>query len=259
LTVQFDGSGSSDPDAGDALSYAWDLDGDGGYDDSTGVTPSYTYTTQGVYTASLRVTDSHGASSTAAVTINVGNTAPTATITSPAPGTTWKVGDQVSFSGSATDAQDGALPASALSWTLTLEHCPSNCHTHNLQSWPGVASGSFTAPDHEYPSYLQLKLTATDSGGLTGSTTLRLDPKTVNLTFTSDPNKAQITVGSFTGTTTFTRTVIIGSSNTVSALTPQRIRGKTYVFSRWSDGSAQTHTIVAPATPTTYSATFVRQ
>jgi hypothetical protein len=29
-----------------------------------------------------------------------------------------------------------------------------------------VASGSFTAPDHEYPSYLELRLAATDSGGL---------------------------------------------------------------------------------------------
>jgi glucose/arabinose dehydrogenase len=58
LTVQFDGSGSSDPDAGDALAYAGDLDGDGQYDDSTAVAPSYTYTSQGVYTASIRVTDS---------------------------------------------------------------------------------------------------------------------------------------------------------------------------------------------------------
>ena len=36
-----------------------------------------------------------------------------------------------------------------------------DCHTHPLQTFPGVASGSFRAPDHEYPSYLNLTLTAT--------------------------------------------------------------------------------------------------
>ena len=64
LTVNFDGAGSSDPD-GDTLSYAWDLDADGQYDDSTSVAPTFTYTTQGVYMASLRVTDSRSASSSA--------------------------------------------------------------------------------------------------------------------------------------------------------------------------------------------------
>ena len=67
LTVQFDGSGSSDPDAGDSLTYAWDLDGDGQHDDSTSATPSHTYTSQGVYTAGLRVTDSHDATGSATV------------------------------------------------------------------------------------------------------------------------------------------------------------------------------------------------
>ena len=59
LTVQFNGSGSSDPDR-DPISYAWDLDGDGAYDDSTATNPTYTYTSQGVYAAGLRVTDNHG-------------------------------------------------------------------------------------------------------------------------------------------------------------------------------------------------------
>ena len=35
LTVNFDGSGSSDPDAGDTISYSWDLNGDGTFGDST--------------------------------------------------------------------------------------------------------------------------------------------------------------------------------------------------------------------------------
>ena len=35
LAVNFDGSGSSDPDAGDTISYSWDLNGDGTFGDST--------------------------------------------------------------------------------------------------------------------------------------------------------------------------------------------------------------------------------
>jgi PKD repeat protein len=255
LTVSFDGTGSSDPD-GDTLSYAWDLDGDGAFDDSTAAQLTYTYTTQGTHTASLRVTDPDGASDSDSVTITVGNTPPTAAITAPAAGTTWKVGDVINFSGSATDPQQGTLPPSALSWSLVLQHCPSNCHSHPLQSYPGVASGSFTAPDHQYPSHLELQLTATDSGGLTATASRRLDPQTVELTFQTSPSRLQLTVGGVTSTATFTRTVIVGSANTISAPSPQFKRGDELGFVSWSDGGAQTHTIVAPATATSYRAKY---
>jgi PKD repeat protein len=258
LTVNFDGTGSTDPDPGDTLTYAWDLDGDGAFDDSTATQPTYTYTASGSYNASLRVTDSHGAPDTDSVTITVGNSPPTATINSPTAGTTWKVGDVISFSGSATDVQDGTLPASALSWQLILQHCPSNCHSHTLQTFPGVASGSFVAPDHEYPSYLELSLTATDSGGLSNTKTLRLDPRTVTLTFQATPsNKGiQLAVNGTVATEPFTRTVIVGSSNSVSAVSPHTTARKTYTFVSWSDGGAQTHNFVAPAAATTYTARF---
>src|SRR4029453_11527617 len=175
------------------------------------------------------------------VTFRVGNSPPTATINSPTAGTTWKVGDVISFSGSATDVQDGTLPASALSWQLILQHCPSNCHSHTLQTFPGVASGSFVAPDHEYPSYLELSLTATDSGGLSNTKTLRLDPRTVTLTFQATPsNKGIKLAGNATvATEPFTRTVIVGSSNSVSAVSPHTTARKTYTFVSWSDGGAQ--------------------
>ena len=66
-----------------------------------------------------------------------------------------------------------------------MHHCfdETNCHALPLQSYAGQATGSFTAPDHEYPSHLELRLTATDAGGLTDTESIRLDPRTVVLTF----------------------------------------------------------------------------
>ena len=244
LTVTFDGTGSSDPD-GDVLSYAWDLDGDGAFDDAAAATASFTYNQPGSYTATLRVTDPLAASATSSITISAGNTPPTAVIDTPVAGTTWKVGDVVSFSGHATDTQQGTLPASALTWSLVLQHCPSTCHEHPLQTYSGTSGGSFVAPDHEYPSYLELRLTATDAGGLASTASVRLDPQTVDLTFDSLPPGLSLAVGSTSQPTPFVRTAITGSTLSISAPSPQAIGGTAYEFVSWSDGGAQTHTIVA--------------
>ena len=255
LNVSFSGTASSDPDAGDTITYAWDLDGDGAYDDSTSATPTYTYTAAGTYTVSLQVTDNHGATGRASVSVSAGNRPPTATITSPAAGTTWKVGDTITFAGSATDPEDGPLAASSLSWSLVLNHCPSNCHTHPVQDYPGVAGGSFATFDHEYPSYLELRLTATDSQGLTSTRTLRLDPRTVTITLSSSPAGRTLTLNGASAVAPFTRTVIMGSNNSISAPSPQVAGSRTWTWQRWSDGGAQTHNIVASASGTR-TATF---
>ena len=62
LTVAYDGSDSSDPDPATRSTYAWDLDGDGQYDDSASATPAWTYTHSQTVIAGLRVTDEAGAS-----------------------------------------------------------------------------------------------------------------------------------------------------------------------------------------------------
>jgi glucose/arabinose dehydrogenase len=181
---------------------------------------------------------------------------PTATIAAPVVGTTWRVGEQIDFSGSATDASGAPLPAAAFSWTLVIHHCPSNCHTHPQQGFDGVQSGSFNAPDHEYPSYLELILTVTDSQGLSGTQSVLLYPKTVDLTFTSSPTGLALAVGpDVLKTTPFVQTVIQGSINTISASSPQTLAGADYAFSSWSDGLARTHNVTADAAGT-YTATF---
>ena len=188
LAVQFDGSASSDPDGDAIVSYDWDLDGDGDYDDASGVAAVFTYTSPATYQVGLRVTDVHGDTGTDAIAITAGNTRPTASVDAPTGARTWNVGQTIAFAGSATDPEEGTLPPSALSWALVLHHCPANCHQHLVQSFRGVATGSFPAPDHEYPSYLELRLTATDAGGLQDTQSVLLYPNDVVLSFASDPS-----------------------------------------------------------------------
>ena len=254
LTVNFNGSSSTDPEGG-AVSYAWDLDGDGMFDDSSAAQPGFTYTGSGARTVRLKVSDPQGLSDVAAVVVIVNDTPPTPTLSAPAASVEWSTGQIIGFSGSATDAQDGTVPATSLSWSLILHHCPSDCHSHPLQDFIGVATGSFTAPDHEYPSHLELRLTATDSGGLQSSTSVLLQPRTATLTFQSSPSGAQIVVGGTTVTTPLTRTVVANSSTAVSAVSPQTVGGTVYQFTSWSNGGAQSHTI-ATSTSQTYTATF---
>jgi hypothetical protein len=163
--------------------------------------------------------------------------------------------------GHAADGQDGTLPASALSWSLIIHHCftPTNCHTHNVANFTGVDSGSLSAPDHQYPCWLELQLTATDSGGLTSTTSVRLNPKTVLLTFKTNPGGLvldDLVVNEAARTTPFSATVVVGSANTVSAPSPQQFNKSSYFFSSWSDRGLQSHTVTAPAVNTTYTATY---
>src|SRR5207249_3983699 len=167
------------------------------------------------------------------------------------------------FSVRGTDAEDGPLPASALSWHVIMHHCspvdPTSCHTHSLQTFPGVADGSFVAPDHEYPSYLEFQLTAKDSGGLTDVKSVLLYPQTVVLTFDTSPTGVglKLVVSGTATVAPFDRTVIVGGTISISAPSPKTVGLAVYVWLSWSDGGAQTHNIVAGSTPARYTATYL--
>jgi hypothetical protein len=118
-----------------------------------------------------------------------------------------------------------------------------SCHAHPQQSWSGTAGAGFTTPDHEYPSYLELRLTATDSGGLQDTQVLRLDPRTVKVTLASSPTGLSLALGGQAAAAPFTRSVIEGSTTTVGAQSPQTLGGTSYSFRSWSDGGTASHDV----------------
>lgn len=104
LNVNFDGSGSYDPDGGSIVSYQWDF-GDG--NTGTGPVVYHTYYNAGTYTATLNVTDDEGTTGSTSVTITVYSTPGYASFTyNP---TTPYVGETVTFDGSSSTPSSGAM------------------------------------------------------------------------------------------------------------------------------------------------------
>ncbi|MCY1032737.1 PQQ-dependent sugar dehydrogenase [Corallococcus sp. BB11-1] len=249
LLVRFSSAGSSDPD-GDVLQFHWDF-GDGS-PVSTLPAPEHTYVAAGTYVARLTVSDGRGGSHSATVSISVGNLAPVATIHSPSETFRFKVGDVVAYSGSASDAEDGPLPDDRLAWTVTLRHCTAGtCHSHPYSTSTG-ASGSFTVPDHGDEVHFEVTLTATDSAGLTDTRTITVLPQLVQVTLRTSPPGLELVFDGTRATEPRVRQVIVGSSHTLIAPSPQGV----FEFREWSDGGAAEHVIQVGPSDASYTAFF---
>jgi glucose/arabinose dehydrogenase len=255
LDVTFDGRGSTDPNPGTTLSYAWDLDLDGQFDDGAQPVVTRQFTASGTYRVRLRVRDPSGLDDVAEAIVYAG-VPPQATIAAPGEETAWRVGDTLSFSGSGRSATGAALPAGKLSWQLDLHHCPGGgCHVHPIQTWVGVTSGSFVAPDHEYPSYLELRLTATD-GGLSTTVSRTLQPRTSALRVASEPPGFEVFAGSESGPAPLDAEVIVGSTTSIGAAIPQQRDGLSWAFTGWPEPGEPSRDVVAGEDDSTYTAHF---
>ncbi len=260
LAVSFDASASSDPDPGDTLSYSWNF-GDGSPPlTTTGPVTSHSYGVAGTYTATLVVRDDHDAASPATTArIDPGNTPPHVTIDAPTTAQRFAVGETITLSATANDAEDGALAPANLSWRVLRRH---DAHTHPFLA-PTAGNGlEITQPAPEdlgsgIDGYLELQVTATDSAGVTTTVTRNVQPRKVDLTFASDPGGRELVLGGVPYAAPTTLTSWEGHTIHVEAR-PQTDASGSWSFQSWSDGGAAAHSIVSPAVATTYTATFVR-
>ena len=116
-TVHFT-AGVNDPD-GDKVRYEWDFEGDGKVD-SRVATPTFTYTDNGLFRATLKVTDQRGRWASDYVEILVGNTPPVVELLAPQEGDTFSFGDAVQFEVRVTD--DQPVDCSRVQVTYILGH-----------------------------------------------------------------------------------------------------------------------------------------
>ncbi|MFL6469180.1 MAG: PQQ-dependent sugar dehydrogenase [Pyrinomonadaceae bacterium] len=259
LDVNLDATGSSDPD-NDLLTYNWNFgDGDAG----SGAFVQHRYQSTGTYVAVVTVTDGRGGSDTASVRIDVGNTAPQPSINSPTTSKLFRVGETITLSGSATDSQDGQLPSSSLNWQVLLHH--NGDHTHPFFGPTNGNNLTFSAPAPEdlaaaTGSFLEIRLTATDSQGLSTTIVQNLQPRKVNITLTTKPSGPGLIVNNTSVQAPFTFISWDGYAFTVNAPSPQPAPGnQQYIFQNWSDGGAAAHTITTPPSAFTFTANFIKR
>jgi hypothetical protein len=200
---------------------------------------SHTYAALGTYRATYRVTDDDGATSPAAsvVVTVVDNQLPQATITSPANFATFATGETITFTGSATDHEDGPLTGAALTWGS------------NLDGQIGTG-GSVTRSDLSEGTH-RIDLNAKDSGGRNGATAVTITVRSHTPLYLrySNPSAFLSTAPAFSGYTTATLfNYGSGQSTEVQAILSSTITGTSYGFSLWfgaGTGPGQTGTWTA--------------
>jgi PKD repeat protein len=163
LNVNFDASASSDPE-GELISYNWDFDGDGTYDEqTTEPTAAHEYPTGGTFAATVRVEDAEHQLDTASLDIVV-NQAPTAVLSISPPEPT-VVPFTMSFSAAASSDPDGTIVQYDYDWG-------SDGDFDLIDGGPEpVSSYTMTLPG-DYPVTVRVTdnqgLTDTDSGSAVG-------------------------------------------------------------------------------------------
>ncbi|WP_099711965.1 PQQ-dependent sugar dehydrogenase [Flavobacterium sp. 9] len=251
--------------SGVGLSYQWQFNNVNipGANAATYTIANVTNANAGDYHVIVSNTAGNATSDPATLTVTPFSNAPTVTIVSPLPTLKWNADDLIHFEATATDIEDGTLPASAFSWNIDLFHedIPGSGHSHPGASPQGAKSGDFTASNQgeKTPNvWYRFTVKVTDSNGLTASTFVDIKPNLVDVTVTSSPALLALEFNQKPVTAPLTKQVVANAAlQTLNAPTPQYINNIRYDFDHWDHGGAANQTFKAPATGTaTYTAVY---
>ncbi|MGH9720618.1 MAG: PQQ-dependent sugar dehydrogenase [Bryobacteraceae bacterium] len=196
------------------------------------------------------------ASNSATLTV-VANQPPVAAIQAPAAGSFYSAGEVIAYSGTGSDPEDGALPASAFTWQVDFHH---DTHVHPfLPPTSGARSGSFVVPNTGETAtnvWYRIYLTVRDAGGMAHTTFGDIRPRVATITLQTSPAGFLVTLDGQPVNAPFSTQSVIGMIRSIGAVDPQVKGNKTYHWHSWSDGGASTHTITTPATGRTYTARY---
>lgn len=152
--------GTRDPE-GLPLTYTWDL-GNGLMAD--GPTAFATYPADGLYTATLVVTDAAGLSAARSVLVSIASV-PILTILTPTLPATFTADGPIAYGGIAWDPVEGYISQN-IHWRADLHH---ETHVHSGIYAAIGASGVFTAPAHGGNAWIMLCAAAPDDNGILGN------------------------------------------------------------------------------------------
>ena len=241
------------------LSYQWQRNGVdiAGATSSTYTLPSAGNADDGARFKAL-VSNAFGTTQSNPATLSVvTGERPTATISTPAAGTRYTAGKTISFSGSASDREDGDLAASRFTWWVDFHHAD---HTHPfVDRTTGSKSGSFIVPKTGETStdvWYRIHLEVRDSSGLVARARRDVLPRISTMTFVTSPPGLEVTLDGTPFVTPFSTESVVGMNRWIGAVSPQQADSRTYLFDSWSDGGTAAHTVSTPASATTYTAVY---